>query len=134
MSLEDAEPSPIPIPFTKSDPIYMALKGDDNNDKENAKIRAQIDALKKQDAKLDEKMAQIKNEKLFDQAMAGINQQLTALGRDPIQTQNPFSTGNMPKPVASGATVAATNQAVARPAPTTNMASVGKSGGGVGKV
>ena len=51
MSLEDAEPSPIPIPFTKSDPIFMALKGDDNSDDANAKIRAQIDALKKQDAK-----------------------------------------------------------------------------------
>ena len=132
--MEDAEPSPIPIPFTKSDPIYMALKGDDNNDKENAKIRAQIDALKKQDAKLDEQMAKMKNEKILDQAMAGINQQLTALGKDPIQAQNPFSSGNMPKPVASGASVSApATPNVARTAPTTNMASVGKSGG-VGKV
>lgn len=133
MSLEDAEPSPIPIPFTKSDPIFMALKGDDNNDDANAKIRAQIDALKKQDAKLDEQMAKMKNEKIFDQAMNGINQQLTALGKDPIQAQNPFSS-TMPKPVASGASVATTNQNVARPAPTTNLASVGKSSGGVGKV
>ncbi len=133
MSLEDAEPSPIPIPFTKSDPIFMALKGDDKNDDANAKIRAQIDALKKQDAKLDEQMAKMKNEKVFDQAMNGINQQLTALGKDPVQPQNPFAS-SMPKPVAAGASVASASPNVARsPAPTTNLASVGKSGG-VGKV
>ena len=119
-----------PIPFI-NDPLMDVIKGGGDDNKENAKIQAQIDALKKADAKLDEKMAKMQHEKQFDQALGAINNQLISMGKSPVQAENPFR--SMPQQTAAGANVSAPTASAARPAATTNFASVG-GGGGVGKV
>jgi len=128
MSNNGFDPSLPPLPLI-NDPIMAALKGDDNN--ANAKVQAQIDALRKENAKLDEKLADMQHKQQFDQALGAINNQLVAMGKQPVSAQNPFS-NTMPALSQAGAAVSSPALNTSRnTAP--SLAAVG-GGGGVRKV
>ncbi|MFO0722677.1 MAG: hypothetical protein U1E65_02760 [Myxococcota bacterium] len=128
--MSDSNPlANIPLPLI-NDPILGTGSFASDDNKANQQVQAQIDALKKADAKIDEKIQQMQNEKQFDQALGAINNQLAAMGKAPVQAQNPFSQNKMPTQLASGSTFNSTSASPVRSVP---LASYG-SGGGVGKV